>query len=187
LNEPAPCAHSSSVQNTAKQRSVSSSGGKVVPTFRVVLVYEDFKAARQAKQAYDFLVANLTHEWQVTSQMWKFDLLRIRELRELAAEDALLADLIIVSCNGDGELPAGVRTWIEMTLGSMADAVALVALLDCPPGQAERAQVTQGYLERVAQRAHMEFFTWPLGLPKLQSLVPDRALVTAAEPLRQAA
>jgi hypothetical protein len=175
------------MQNAAKQRSVSSSGGKVVPTFRVVIVYENSSNVRQAKQAYDFLVANLTHEWQVTSRMWKFDLLRIPELRELAAEDALLADLIIVSCNGNGELPAHVRTWIEMTLGSMPDAVALVALLDCPPGQAERAQVTQAYLERVAQRAHMEFFTWPQGLPRQTSLVLERALPTKAEPLRQAA
>jgi hypothetical protein len=175
------------MQNAAKQRSVSSSGGKAVPTFRVVIVYEDFRTARQAKRAYDFLVANLTHEWQVSSQMWKFDLLRIPELRELATEDAMLADLIIVSCNGDGELPADVHTWIEMSLGPKADAVALVALLDCPPGQAERAQATRAYLERAAKRAHMEFFTWPQGLPKLEILVPARALTTVAEPLRQAA
>jgi hypothetical protein len=133
------------------------------------------------------VVANLTHEWQVTSQMWKFDLLRVPELRELAAEDAVLADLIIVSCNADGELPAGVRAWIEMSLGSQAKAVALVALLDCPPGEVERARNTQTYLERVAQRAHMEFFTWPQGLPKQTSLVLERDLPTKAEPLRQAA
>jgi hypothetical protein len=66
-------------------------------------------------------------------------------------------------------------------------AVALVAVLDCPPGQTERAQVTQAYLERVAQRAHLEFFTWPQGLPKQASLVPDPALVSKEEPLRHAA
>jgi hypothetical protein len=187
LNDPAPCAHSGIMQNAAKQRSVSARGGKVVPTFRVVTVYEDFRTARQAKQAYNFLATNLTHEWQVTSQMWKFDLLRIPELRELAAEDAALADLIIVSCHGDGELSADVRTWIEMWLGYKADAVALVALLDCPPGQAERAQATQAYLERVAQRAHMDFFTWPQDLPEEQIVVLDRSLATEEEPLRQAA
>jgi hypothetical protein len=175
------------MQNAAKQRSVSSPGGKVVPAFRVVMVYEDFRTARQATRAYDFLVANLTHEWRVTSQMWKFDVLRIPELRALAAEDAMMADLIIVSCNGEGELPSGVRTWIEMWLGYKAGAVALVALLDVPPGQAERARVTQAYLEHVAQRAHMEFFTWPQGLPTKQSLFLNRALVTKAAPLRQAA
>ena len=175
------------MQNAAKQRSVNSPDGKVVPTFRVVNVYEDFSTGTQAKRAFDFLVANLTQEWQVTSQMWKFGLLRIPELGALAAEDAMLADLIIVSCNGDGELPADVRTWIEMSLGTKAEAVALVALLDCPSGQVQRAQITQACLERIAQRAHMEFFTWPQGLPRQTSLVLERALPTKAEPLRQAA
>jgi hypothetical protein len=155
--------------------------------FRVVIAYEDFGTASQAKRAYDFLVANLTHEWQVTRQMWKFDLLRLPELRELAAEDAVLADLIIVSCSGDGELPADVRAWMEMWLGHKSDAVALIALLDCPPGQAEGAQATRTYLERVAQRARMEFFTWPQGLPEEQIVVLDRALAAKEEPLREAA
>jgi hypothetical protein len=150
-------------------------------------VYEDFRAASLAKQAYEFLVANLTREWQVISQAWKFELLRLPELRRLAAEDAVLADVIIVSCRGDGELPGEVRAWVKMWQRCKADAVALIALLDGPPGQAEHAQAAQAYLERVAERAHMDFFTWPQGLPRQKSLVLDRALVTKAEPLRQAA
>ena len=175
------------MQNAARQRSKGSLGGKVVPTFRVVIAYEDLRTARQARQTYDFLVANLTHEWRVTSQMWNFGLLRIPELRALAAEDAMQADVIIVACNGDGELPADVRTWIEMALGSRTDAVALVALLNCPPGQAERAPGIQAHLERIAQRAHMEFFNWPQGLPKQLSRGLERALPKKAEPLRDVA
>lgn len=161
LNDPAPRAHTCSMQNAGKQRSARSSGGKAVPTFRVVIVYEDFRTAAQAKRAYDFLAANLTHEWQVTSQMWKFELLRIPELREMAANDAAKANLIIVSCHGDEELPAGVTDWIEMWQGEKGEPVALVALFDRPPEQAEHARATQACLERVAKRGHMEFFTWP--------------------------
>jgi hypothetical protein len=39
--------------------------------------------------------------------------------------------------------------------------VALVALFDRPLEEAEHAQATQTYLERVAERGSMEFFTWP--------------------------
>jgi len=166
---------------------MSSSGSKVFPTFRVVIVYEDFRTAAQAKRAYDFLAANLTHEWQLTSQMWKFELLRIPELRDMAAEDAAMANLIIVSCHGDQELPADVTDWVEMWQGDKGEPVALVALFDRPPEQAQHARTTQAYLERVAKRGRMEFFTWPEGLPELEILVPDRASVTAAEPLCQAA
>ncbi len=132
-----------------------------IPVFRVVIVYEDFTTARRAKQAYDFLAANLTHEWQVTSQMWKFGLLRIPEIRAMAAEDVMLADLIIVSCKGDGELPADVKDWIEMWQGDKGEPVGLIVLFDRPPEQAEHASATQTYLERVAKRRRMEFFTWP--------------------------
>ena len=175
------------MQTMARHRSPSSSGSKVIPVFRAVIVYEDLGTAWLAKQAYDFLVANLTHEWRVTRQMWKFDLLCLPELRELAVEDAVQADVIVVSCRGDGELPADVRAWIEMWLSSRAQAVALIALLDCPPAQAGHARATQDYLERVAHRAQVEFFAWPQGLPKLESLVPDQALAPRQEPLRQAA
>ena len=175
------------MQSVTRRRSLSSSGRKVVPAFRVVIVYEDIRTARQAKQAYEFLVANLTHEWRFTRQTWKFELLRLPELRRLAAEDAVQADVIIVSCRGDGELPADVRAWIEMWLDYKGDNVALITLLDRPPGQAGHAQVTQDYLERVAQRARVEFFTWPQALSKQESLVPDRAWATEAEPACQAA
>ena len=75
-------------------------GHEDIPVFSVVIVYEDFQTGKQAKRACDFLVANLSHEWQVTSQMWKFDVLSIPELGDIAATDAALANLIIVSCRG---------------------------------------------------------------------------------------
>jgi hypothetical protein len=175
------------MQSVTSQRSPSSSGRSVVPAFRVVIVYEDFITAKRAKQAYEFLVANLTREWRVVCQMWKFELLRLPALRRLAAEDAALADVIIVSCRAEGELPADLRAWVKMWLDYKGDNVALIALLDCPPGQAEHAQATQAYLERIAQRAHMEFFSWPQSLPKQRTLIYGRASATMGELVRQAA
>ncbi len=175
------------MQSAKRQLLPSASGRKVVPPFRVVIVYEDFTAAQQAKAAYDFLTANLTHEWQVTRQTWKFELLRLPELCALAAEDAALADVIIVACRGEGELPAPVRAWVEKWLGYRADNVALIALLDCPPEQAKGPEATQDYLERVARQADLEFFVWPHGLPKLEGLRPARAPAAEEELVRQAA
>ncbi len=132
-----------------------------VPVFSVVLVFEDFDTGKRAKRAYDFLVANLTKEWRVTSQMWKFEMLSIPELREIAAKDAAMANLIIVSSRGDRELPAEVKDWIELWQGDKGEPVGLVALFDLPSNQAQHAQATQNYLERMAERGQMEFFTWP--------------------------
>ena len=149
------------MQSVATDTPAASSNRQGAPAFGVVLVFEDFNTGKRAKRAYDFLAASLTQEWQVISQMWKFEVLSIPELREMAAKDAAMANLIIVSSRGDRELPAHVKDWIEMWLGYRGDAVALVALFDSPPEQAEHAQATQTYLEGVAKRGQMEFFTWP--------------------------
>jgi hypothetical protein len=175
------------MQSAAIQPPVVSTSREGAPVFSVVLVFEDFSTGKRAKRAYDFLAANLTHEWHVVSQMWKFEVLSIPELREMAAKDAAMANLIIVSSRGDRELPAPVKDWIEMWLGYRGDAVALLALFDSPPEQAEHAQATQTYLEGVAKRGQLEFFTWPevgLGEQSQQgSLVLGRRLEMAGAPL----
>ena len=93
------------MQSVTTQSPAALSDREDIPVFRVVLVFEDFNTGRRAKEAYDFLVANLTHEWQVTSEMWKFELLSSPELRKMAAKDAAVANLVIVSSRGDRELP----------------------------------------------------------------------------------
>jgi hypothetical protein len=159
----------------------------MIPAFKVVIAYEDLSTGRQAKEACNFVAENLSHKWQVTSQMWKFELLANRELREMAAEDAAMADLIIVSCHGERELPAGVGAWIELWAGQKGGAVALVAVLDGAPGQAERAEHTQAYLAGVAIRARMEFLAWPQVWLKQENLRVTRRSRTARQALLRAA
>jgi hypothetical protein len=175
------------MESVATQPPAASADRAGAPVFSVVVVFEDFSTGERARRAYDFLAANLTHEWQISSQMWKFELLAIPELREMAANDAATANLIIVSSRGDRELPAHVKDWIEMWLGCRGHAVALVALFDSPPEQAEHAQPAQTYLARVAKRGRMEFFTWPdIGLGKhgrRGSLVLDRPSEMRGGPL----
>ena len=168
------------MQSTAAHTPLRSSDDAIIPVFNVVIAYEDFATGKQAKRACDFLVANLSHQWQVASQMWKFEVLSIPELREIAAKDAAMADLIILSIHGDDELPVGVKDWVEMWRGYEGDAVALIALFDSPTGHAGHAQATHAYLEDVAKRQQMEFFAWPeVGLGKesgQELLLPSRYL-----------
>jgi hypothetical protein len=152
-----------------------------IPAFSVVIAYEDFATGKQAKRAYDFLAANLSHEWRVTSQMWKFDVLGNPELRVMAAKDAAMASLIIVSCRGDRELPPEVKTWIDTWLGYKGDAVALVALFGCLPEQAPHALAIQAYLEGVAKRGYKEFFAWPAVQTGAESLGLDHLMGMGTE------
>ena len=156
------------MQSVATHPPLASLDGEDVPVFSVVIAFEDFDTGRQAKRAYDFLVANLSHEWRVSSQMWKFEVLSIPELREMAASDAASAKLIIISSRGDRELPADVKEWIELWRGYQGDTVGLITLFHCPAEQLKHAKATQAYLESVARRGHMEFFNWPQAGPGME-------------------
>ncbi len=125
------------------------------PTFNVVIAYEDFETGKQAKRTYDFLCQNLAREYRLTNQMWKFDVLNIPKLRDIAASDAAGADIVIVACRGD-DLPDAVRAWLESWLPRADNALALVGLF--ASRELARSRGARNYLADVAQRGKMQFF-----------------------------
>ena len=93
--------------------------------------------------------------------MWKFDALAVPALREAAAQDAAMADLIFLSCHGTGELPMDVKAWIELWLGFQSSAFAVIALFDQANSGGAHVHEIQNYLSSVARRGEMEFFAQP--------------------------
>ena len=148
------------MQRTLGYPPFGSSELEVNPTLNVVMAYEDFDTGKHAKKTYDFLVENLGHECHFNHQMWKFDVLGISKLREMAAKDAAMADIIIISCRGT-ELPAEVKAWIELWLQDHSHPIALVALFDRRSDDLDQARASLEYLQAVAKRGQMEFFVQP--------------------------
>jgi hypothetical protein len=148
------------MQHTAFYSPIGSSDLEPDPIFNVVIAYEDFETGKQAKETYDFLVNNLRHECRFENQMWKFDVLGISKLREMAVKDALMADIIIISCHGIHEFSADVKTWIDSWVCGQCNAIALVALLGDAVYDSHCNQI-RDYLAQVARRARMEFFAQP--------------------------
>src|SRR5690348_11522751 len=103
------------MQHTLSFSPVAASGLEAGPAFNVVIAYEDFETGTHAKKTYDFLADTLGQDCHFTNQMWKFDVLSLPKLREIAVKDAVHADIIIISSHGD-ELPAHVQAWIESWL-----------------------------------------------------------------------
>jgi hypothetical protein len=142
----------------------SASNLEDTASFNVVIAYEDFETGKHAKKTYDFLTEHLSSECVFTSQMWKFDVLGIPKLREIAARDAAAADIVVISCHGSTDLPAEVKAWIELWLAERTQPIALVALFD---GAAitPATHAVRDYLNKVAIRGHMEFFAQPDSWP----------------------
>jgi len=130
------------------------------PAFSVLIAYEDFDTGKLAKRTYDFLVENLGRDCNFVNQMWKFDVLSIPNLRQIAVDDATGADIIIISCHGD-ELPEHVKLWIESWLERALNPLALVALFDRSPDSKRESSAVRSYLSGVARRGRMEFFAQP--------------------------
>src|SRR5271155_3572162 len=82
--------------------------------FSVVVAYEDIEAGKHAQRICDFLMEHLDEECRFLNQMWNFDTLAVPSLRQKAADDAALADLVVISCHGSEDLPIDVKAWIEL-------------------------------------------------------------------------
>jgi hypothetical protein len=131
------------------------------PAFNVVIAYEDFAAGIHAKETYDYLAGQLGREYQFNNQMWKFDILGNTKMREMAVADAEVADLIIISTHGSGELPAPARMWIDEWVQHKGHAMALVNLVDQPSNGAAEPAPLNSYLQNIASKAKMDFFSQP--------------------------
>ena len=131
------------------------------PDFNVVIAYEDFAAGIHAKETYDYLAGQLGREYQFNNQMWKFDILGNTKMREMAVTDAEVADLIIISTHGTGELPAPARSWIDEWVKHKGHAMALVNLVDQPSVETAEPAPLKSYLQSVAAKAKMDFFSQP--------------------------
>jgi len=146
------------MQRETSPLSLGFSDPDADPAFNVLIAYDDFEAGKHAKKTYDFLVEHLGGECEFANQMWKFDVLGIPKLREMAARDANAADIIIISCHAGVELPDEFKAWTELWLQEKCNAIALVALLGCPFGLTSEAHDTRNYLADIARRGQMEFF-----------------------------
>jgi len=131
-------------------------------TFTAVMAYEDASTAERAKKAWDHLVCTLQGHSDPGLRLWKFDVLRIREMRDVAARDAAQADMILIATRGAGELPAEVKAWIDGWLAHKSEAQddqsTLAVLFDAPPDKVGVPALAQfAYLQRAARRGNMDF------------------------------
>ena len=160
------------MEHTLTCPPLNPAGTDANPSFNVVIAYEDFDSGKHAKRTYDFLAEHLGRECRLANQMWKFDVLALPKLREIAVEDAARADIIIVSGSGR-ELPAAVKSWIDAWLAVSQAPLALVALFNHPREEANQANAVRTYLAEVARRGNMEFFAqpdvWPGSAPKTET------------------
>jgi hypothetical protein len=126
-------------------------------TLNVVIAYQDLETGKRAIKTYEYMVEQLGNECLFSNQMWKFDVLGVPKLKEIATKDAAAADIIIVSAHEGNQLPFEVKAWMESWLSYKSQASVLVGLF----GNESVNSPVRHYLAEVAQRAKIEFFCQP--------------------------
>ena len=125
---------------------------------RLVLLaaFEDSTTGMRVKEFCQRLSRELGSDCQLIEHVWLFNTFRLRELQEIAAEEASASDLVIISTYRAGTLPDEVKGWIDLWLQQRASQPAiLLTLLDTDYEGASKA--VEAYLQKAARRGSMEF------------------------------
>src|ERR1700756_4421010 len=97
----------------------------------VLGAYEDSSAGARVYEFCRQLSKSLGQKCEITKVACPFNDFCIPQLRALAADEAKLPDLIIISAHRAQTLPQDVKNWIEMWLGQQERGPkVLVALFD---------------------------------------------------------
>ena len=122
----------------------------------LLATFEDSVTGKRVKEFCEGLSRNLGQQCQIIEHVWLFSTFRLRELQEIAAEEASASDLVIISVHQAETLPDEVKSWIDLWLGQKgARNAVLVALLD--PATEGASHAMEAYLQEVARRGGMEF------------------------------
>jgi len=122
----------------------------------LLAVFEDSITGTRVREFCQGLARDLGERCQIIQHVWLFGTFRLRELQEIAAEEAAASDLIIISVHQAEVLPDEVKSWIELWLSHKGDRQAvLLALLDATND--ESPSPTQLYLQDVARRGGLKF------------------------------
>src|SRR4051794_38306947 len=80
---------------------------------KVLIVYEDFATGQHAMSASKRLFGQLNRDFESQASFWKFDVLRVPTMRQLAAQDAIEADVVVIAAHADQALPTDLKSWLE--------------------------------------------------------------------------
>ena len=127
--------------------------------FRVVIAYNDVDAGKRAMRVLSHLSESFGDEIAFHPLPWSFDLLMDVNWREVAASDAVDADILIVATDSPGALPPAVGRWAESAIDQKRGTHAAVVALFGPEENPDRTGSSRlDSIQTAAEQAGLDFF-----------------------------
>ena len=144
----------------ALNEPAESHGNDAKPKFNIAVAYDSYGAARRALRIFSSLLDAFGDEFDFQCQLWRFDVLALLDVRQAAVRSSTSADMLVVSAEADGEMPAFLKQWLEDSIeGKAPGTAALVGLLEARGQTAsEMYSPTRRFLQDAAHRAGLDFF-----------------------------
>jgi hypothetical protein len=124
--------------------------------FKVSAACEDSSTSARAEEFCRSLSSDLGQSCEIIKEIWLFNLLGLPGLRTVAAGEAAVAHLIIISVHHAETLPDGVKSWIDLWLKKRNNRGAVLLARFDPIYQCVSSSMGN-YLKEVAKRGGMEF------------------------------
>lgn len=129
---------------------------------RVVIAYHDLAAGQRAMRVLADLAQGCGADLEFEPLPWSFDLLADQNWSQVAASDAIRADILIIATSGPRPLPPAVVQWAEAAISrKQGTAAAVVALFGPEENDDEAGPSRFASIQWAARQAGLAFFTPP--------------------------
>ena len=129
------------------------------PNFNVVIAYKDLTAGKRAMRVLADLGKGVGDDIEFRPFLWSFDLLTDLNWRDVAASDAIKADMLIIATSDTNSLPPAVERWVETILSRKRGTdTAVVALFGTEENPDETGSPRLEIIQTATHRAGLDFF-----------------------------
>jgi hypothetical protein len=127
---------------------------------KLLVVYDNFKSGCRAMALLKRLAGRGAVPGELAHVMLRFDLLGDASVFELAVNQALTADLLMIATSEEQALPQNVQAWLGQWLLRKEDAPqALVATFEHHPAKVRGQNGVSAELERLADYGNVLYFS----------------------------
>jgi hypothetical protein len=130
------------------------------PKFDVVIVYEDIACGIEAMNLYQHLDKCRNPGFEFNLNIWRFDVLALPTIADMAASQAADADAVIVAIRGALPLPPAAMLWLKKWTESNPSGQngAVVALYDRLIGNEDEVDSAPSVLRTAAEMTGRQYF-----------------------------